>query len=129
MAEAMPASKRAVPVAERRFRLKIAFSKVGSGATGGTFCTARWRTGTGICGAYHAFNWFLMIGRPQQKTKPVRKIHGSQAFHAGWPSVAGAGADSAGAAGATSRGCQNCMSTTSEIIETAAATMSTSHGP
>src|SRR5436190_23880415 len=79
----MPASSSAVPVAERRFRLKMAFSTVGVGATGGTFSTALCSSGTGICGAYQAFNWFFTAGNPQQKTKAVRKIQGSHAFQAG----------------------------------------------
>ena len=52
----MPASSSGVPVADSRFRLKIVFSSVGTGATGGIFCTARCRAGTGICGANQALS-------------------------------------------------------------------------
>ena len=69
---------------------------------------------------------------PQQKTKPVRKIHGSHAFHAG-PVAAGvtvaAAAGAAAAVTSSSFGFQNRMSTRSATMDTAALTMSTSHGP
>ena len=129
----MPASSNAVPVAERRFNLNIAASGVGFGATGGILITALWSSGTGICGAYHESSRPLIWGIPQAKTKAVRKIHGSHAFHAGEPAASAAAADVGPDVGAgfacSSAGFQNRISTTTENNETPPATMSTSHGP
>src|SRR5947207_1959428 len=89
MTEAIPAASSAVPVAERRFTVKIAGSAVDLGATGGTFSTALCSAGTGIFGLYQSFSVSLTGLIPTAKTNAVRKIQGSHACHAG-PVAAGA---------------------------------------
>ena len=63
----------------------------------------------------------------------VRRIVAAGSLDAAYPSSAGDVALAAGAAGVALiiswAGFQNCIRTTSETIETAALTMSTSHGP
>src|SRR4051812_44009728 len=111
-AENTPASNNAVPVAESRFSVKMAFSGVAFGATGGIFSTARFNAGTAMSGANAAWGPFFGAGGPHAKTNPVKKTHGSQAFHAGPAATAVAAAsaptgESAGALSDSSRGCQN----------------------
>src|SRR5712691_951235 len=130
------ANKMPLPDADRKLKLKIAFSAVGFATTGGTRSTNLSRPGIGILGAAMPSRNPFVCGNPQTKTTTLRMIHGSQARKVsearplGRASFEGALAD---ARASDTRqmffGCQNFKNNESEAIETIAATTSTSHGP
>ena len=71
-------------------------------------------------------------GRHQTKTQTERNIHGNQAFQAGLAgalSDAGIFSSALEAVVCSSSGFQNFINTARAVIETAALTVSTSHGP
>src|SRR6266545_8035235 len=78
----MPARRRPVPVAERRFRLYFAPSGESAFATGGAFFTRLWSPGISKVGLKTPFSQFFTLGMPQAKTKTERTIHGIQASQA-----------------------------------------------
>ena len=113
-----------MPVAESGLSRKTAFSGSGWIAAGGTFSTARWSAGTSISRRKIPFRKAFASGNPHRNTKPVRKTHGNDAFHA-----PGADSSTSATAPAVPPGFQKRISTTSDSIATVAAMMSTSQGP
>src|SRR5215468_9353286 len=74
----MAAKKMPVPAADKKLKLKIAFSGVGVATTGGTRVTSLCKLQTGIFGAAIPSRKLLVCGRPQIKTTTLRTIQGSQ---------------------------------------------------
>src|ERR1051325_8136942 len=76
---AMTAAKRMpVPAADRKLKLKNAFSGVGIATTGGTRDTSLCKLQTGILGAAIPSKKVFVCGSPQMKTTTLRIIQGSQ---------------------------------------------------
>src|SRR5712692_6440741 len=73
------ASKMLLPDADRKLKLKTAFSAVGFATTGGTRSTSLSRPWIGIFGAEMPSRNPFVCGNPQTKTTTLRIIHGSQA--------------------------------------------------
>src|SRR5712691_6977432 len=133
-----------LPDADRKLKLKTAFSGAGFATTGGTRSTSLSRPGIGIFSAEMPSRNDFVCGNPQTNTTTLRIIHGSQARNisdfelrivsearaSARASLAGALPD--GRASDTRQmffGFQNFRKNASEAIETIAATTSTSHGP
>src|SRR6185437_775147 len=72
------AKKMPVPAADKKLKLKIAFSGVGDATTGGTRETSLCKLQTGILGAAIPSKKLFVCGRPQMKTTTLRTIQGSQ---------------------------------------------------
>src|SRR2546421_6035631 len=140
------ANKMPLPDADRKLKLKTAFSAVGFATTGGTRSTSLSRPGIGIFGAARPSRNPFVCGNPQTKTTTLRMIHGSQARNISDFELrisnfeSGLGNDSStrslprrvGVLTSCRQmffGCQNFKNKESEAIETIAATTSTSHGP
>src|SRR5882762_9670905 len=75
------ASKMPLPEADKKLKLKTAFSAAGLATTGGTRRTSLSRPGIGILGAAIPSRNPLVCGNPQTKTTTLRIIHGSQAWN------------------------------------------------
>src|SRR5688500_20005833 len=73
-------TKRTVPGIATKFRLTVASSGVGFGATGGIFNTALWRYGIGILKA-SKFKYLLIDGKPVTKIKIEATMNGDQPFN------------------------------------------------
>src|SRR5947207_12226237 len=73
------ANKMPLPDADRKLKLKTAFSAVGFATTGGTRSTSLSRPGIGLFGAARPSRNPFVCGSPQMKTTTLRMIHGSQA--------------------------------------------------
>ena len=76
----MPATKTTVPGMAMKFRLTVASSGVGFGATGGIFSTALCRNGIGIFRA-SKFKYLLIDGKPVTKIKIEATMNGDQPFN------------------------------------------------
>ena len=76
----MPATKTTVPGIATKFRLTVASSGVGFGATGGIFNTALCRYGIGILKA-SKFRYLLIAGKPVTKIKIEATMNGDQPFN------------------------------------------------
>jgi hypothetical protein len=125
-------SRRLVPVAESRLKTYLASSRAGFLATGGTFWTSLWRPVISKAGAKMPFSQVFTTGCPQMNTKTVRTIQGIQARKASPPecflTTTWAVSRSSGKR-QMFFGCQNLSSAYMAVMETMAATMSTSSGP
>src|SRR5688500_3381493 len=75
-----PATKTTVPGIPTKFRLTVASSGVGVGATGGIFKTALWRYGIGILKA-SKLKYLLIDGKPVTKIKIEATMNGDQPFN------------------------------------------------
>ena len=110
-----------------KFRLTVASSGAGIGATGGIFSTALCRNGMGMRSA-SKFRYRLMAGRPVAKIRIEVTMNGDQPFNtstAEWRLVE---TTRSPATGMTSAGCQTFRKATVTSSEKMAATMSTSPG-
>ena len=108
-----------------KFRLTVASSGVGIGATGGIFSTALCRNGIGIRSA-SKFRYRLISGRPVTKIRIDMTMNGDQPFNtpaAEWRRVE---TTTSPLTGMTSAGCQTFRNATVTSSEKMAATMSTS---
>src|SRR5687767_11662884 len=76
----MPAMKTTVPGSPMKFRLTVASSGVGCGATGGIFNTALCNTAIGILKA-SKFKYLLIDGKPVAKIKIEATMNGDQPFN------------------------------------------------
>src|SRR5690242_6425581 len=150
MKPATIAAKRTpVPAADRKLRLKMAFSGAGVATTGGTRDTSLCKLQTGILGAAIPSRRLFVCGRPQMKTTMLRTIQGSQgrSMSEARPSgratslgdLSDSRARSAPSVALTKGwafdtlqiflGCQNFRNKASAPIEQIADATSTSHGP
>src|SRR5438552_3969104 len=77
----LDASKMPLPEADKKLKLKTAFSAVGLATSGGTRKTSLSRPGTRIFGAEMPSKNAFVSGNPQTKTTTLRMIHGSQAWN------------------------------------------------
>ena len=108
-----------------KFRLTVASSGVGIGATGGIFSTALCRNGIGILRA-SKFRYLATAGKPVTKIKTEATMNGDQPFNTSdveWRLVDVA---SSPLTGITSAGFQNFRNATVTSSEKMADTMSTS---
>ena len=122
-----PPTKMTVPGMAMKFRLTVASSGIGIGATGGIFSTALCSNGIGIRSA-SKFRYRLSSGNPVTKIRTEVTMNGDQPFNtsaAEWRLV---DATSSPLTGMTVFGCQTFRNATVTSSEKMAATMSTRPG-
>src|SRR5688572_21839533 len=123
-AATMPATKTTVPGIATKFRLTVASSGVGFGATGGIFNTALWRYGIGIRKA-SKFKYLLIDGKPVMKIKIEATMNGDHPFNTATVEWRLVEVTNAPLTGITSAGLQNFRNTTVASSEKTADTTST----
>ncbi len=129
-------SRMPVPVADRRFSVKIAASEWASATTGGTLKTRLCRCGTCIFQIHSESSHVRTCGVPHKNTKIDRTSHGSHARKTAplewlWRGWTGAlvSSPSLPVDVQMRRGCQKRRNAASAAMEQMAAITSTSHGP